>query len=62
MSDYLTRTPIISLKEFTVHRINDLGWESNLFMGPSRFFQVLFTQFNRTQTSESDLVERWHVQ
>ena len=58
MSDYLTRTTIISLKEFTVDRINNLGWESNLFMGPPRFFQVLFTQFNLTQTSESDLVER----
>ena len=46
MSDYLTRTTIISLKEFTADRINNLGWESNLFMGPPRFFQVLFTQFN----------------
>ena len=45
MSDYLTRTPIISLKEFTVDGINNLGWESDLFMRPPRFFQVLFTQF-----------------
>ena len=46
MSDYLTRTPIISLTEFTVDGINNLGWESDLFMRPPRFFQVLFTQFN----------------
>ena len=38
MFDYLTKTSIINLKEFTVDSINYLGWESNLSIRPSRFF------------------------
>ena len=36
MFDYLTKTPIINLKEFTMDSINciGIGWESNLSIRP----------------------------
>ena len=38
MSDYLTKTSIINLKDFTVDSIDYLGWESNFSIRLSRFF------------------------
>ena len=38
MFDYLTKTLIISLKEFTVDSLNNVGWESNLPIRPPRLF------------------------
>ena len=52
----------INLKEFIVDSINYLGWESNFSIRPPRVFKILSTQFQWTQTSERDLVERQHMQ
>ena len=38
MFDYLRKTSIINLKEFTMETINYLGWESNFSTRPPRFF------------------------
>ena len=34
MFDYLTKTSVINLKEFTVDSINGVGWESILSIRP----------------------------
>ena len=34
--DYLTKTSIINLREFTVDSINFLGWEWNLSIRPQK--------------------------
>ena len=62
MFDYLTKTSIISLKEFTADSINCLGWELHLSIRSQRFlflflFVCLFTQYHWTQSSDRDLVE-----
>ena len=37
MFDYLTKTSIINLKEFTVDSINFIDWESNLSIRPQKY-------------------------
>ena len=37
MFDYLTKTSIINLKEFTVDNVNYLGWELNLFSSLQKY-------------------------
>ena len=59
MFDYLTKTSIINLCEFAVNSINCIVWESNLSIKTKK---KMSTQFQRTQTSQRDLVERWHTQ
>ena len=57
----------IDLKEFIVDSINYLGWELNFSIRTPRVFKILSTKFQRTKTTERDLVERsclsnsrWH--
>ena len=37
MFDYLTKTSIINLKEFTVDSIDNIGRESNLSIRPQKY-------------------------
>ena len=42
--------------------INYPGWESRFSIRPIKVFKISSTQFQWTQTSERDLVERQHMQ
>ena len=41
-----------------MHSINDLGWESNFSIKPTRVFKILSATFQWKQTIERDLARR----
>ena len=45
MVDYLTKTSITNLKEFTVGIVNYLGWESDLTLVPQKYYLHSFTHY-----------------
>ena len=46
MFDYLAKTSVINLEEFNVGSKKYLGWESNLSITPSIFFEYCLHSFN----------------
>ena len=59
MFDYLIKTSIINLKEFTVDSINCFGWESNPYIRPQKY---CLHSFNEYKPVRKDLAERQHTQ